>query len=77
MLCHDDDIKLLKQAAANPSESSVLQSHIASERHSPEQTHFGISRHLVRFDSRGVSHCCTYTMQLDLMHLRKAASWCD
>jgi len=65
MLCHDDDIKLVKQASGESFGVSRLQSHPASERHSPEQNHFGISRYLVHFESRGVSHCCTYDMQLD------------
>jgi hypothetical protein len=74
MLCHDDDIKLrLKQAAANPSESPKLQSHPAAERHSAEKSYFGISRRLVRVGSRGVSHS-NYSIQLDMIHLRKAAS---
>ncbi len=67
MLCHDDDIKLLKQASGESFGLTHLQFHPAAGRHSPEEDHFGISRYLVRSDSRRVSHRCTCNIQVDLI----------
>ena len=71
MLCRDDDdIKLLKQASGESFGVSHLQFRPAAERHLPEEDHFGISRYLVRSDSRRVSHRCTYNIQVDLICAR-------